>query len=84
MIILGGHMNKILKSTKLIVVALSICMLCSGVILGSIVNIDTPQSSTASNYHYKSETDKSYKVVSTKDIAVVNLDDGVKVKGKKA
>ena len=77
-------MNKILKSTKLIVVALSICMLCSGVILGSIVNIDTPQNSAASNYHYKSETDKSYKVVSTKDIAVVNLDDGVKVKGKKA
>lgn len=77
-------MNKILKSTKLIVVALSICMLCSGVILGSIVNIDTPQNSNASNYHYKSETDKSYKVVSTKDIAVVNLDDGVKVKGKKA
>lgn len=77
-------MNKILKSTKLIVVALSICMLCSGVILGAIVNIDTPQNSTASNYHYKSETDKSYKVVSTKDIAVVNLDDGVKVKGKKA
>ena len=77
-------MNKILKSTKLIVVALSICMLCSGVILGSIVNIDTPQNSTASNYHYKSETDKSYKVVSTKDIAVVNLDDGVKLKGKKA
>ena len=77
-------MNKILKSTKLIVVALSICMLCSGVILGSIVNIDTPQNSTASNYHYKGETDKSYKVVSTKDIAVVNLDDGVKVKGKKA
>lgn len=84
MIALGGYMNKILKSTKLIVVALSICMLCSGVILGSIVNIDTPQNSAASNYHYKSETDKSYKVVSTKDIAVVNLDDGVKVKGKKA
>lgn len=53
-------MSKILNSAKLLVVALSICMLCGGIILGSIVNIDTPQNSIANNYHYKSETDKSY------------------------
>lgn len=84
MIILGGHMNKILKSTKLIVVALSICMLCSGIVLGSIANTEIPQNINTANNYQIIESDKSYKVVSTKDIAVVNLDDGVKVKGKKA
>ena len=84
MIILGGHMNKILKSTKLIVVALSICMLCSGIVLGSIANTEIPQNINTANNYQTIENDKSYKVVSTKDIAVVNLDDGVKVKGKKA
>ena len=84
MIILGGHMNKILKSTKLIVVALSICMLCSGIVLGTIANTEIPQNINTANNYQIIESDKSYKVVSTKDIAVVNLDDGVKVKGKKA
>ena len=77
-------LSKILNSAKLLVAALSICMLCGGIILGSIVNIDTPQNSITSNYHHISETGKAYKVVSTKDIAVVNLDEGVKIKGKKA
>ena len=77
-------MNKILKSTKLIVVALSICMLCSGIVLGTIANTEIPQNINTANNYQIIESDKSYKVVSTKDIAVVNLDDGVKVKGKKA
>lgn len=77
-------MGRILKSTKLMAVALSVCMLCSGIVLGSIANTEIPQNiSTANNYQII-ESDKSYKVVSTKDIAVVNLDDGVKLKGKKA
>ena len=77
-------LSKVLNSTKLLVAALSICMLCGGIILGSVVNIDTPQNSITNNYHHISETGKAYKVVSTKDIAVVNLDEGVKIKGKKA
>ena len=77
-------LSKILNSAKLLVAALSICMLCGGIILGSVVNIDTPQNSITNNYHHISETGKAYKVVSTKDIAVVNLDEGVKIKGKKA
>ena len=77
-------MGRILKSTKLMAVALSVCMLCSGIVLGSIANTEIPQNSSTSNNYQIIESDKSYKVVSTKDIAVVNLDDGVKVKGKKA
>ena len=77
-------MNKILKSTKLMAVALSVCMLCSGIVLGSIANTEIPQNSSTANNYQIIESDKSYKVVSTKDIAVVNLDDGVKLKGKKA
>ena len=77
-------MNKILKSTKLMAVALSVCMLCSGIVLGSIANTEIPQNINTANNYQIIESDKSYKVVSTKDIAVVNLDDGVKVKGKKA
>ncbi len=77
-------MGRILKSTKLMAVALSVCMLCSGIVLGSIANTEIPQNSSTANNYQIIESDKSYKVVSTKDIAVVNLDDGVKVKGKKA
>ena len=77
-------MGRILKSTKLMAVALSVCMLCSGIVLGSIANTEIPQNSSTSNNYQIIESDKSYKVVSTKDIAVVNLDDGVKLKGKKA
>ena len=77
-------MGRILKSTKLIAVALSVCMLCSGIVLGSIANTEIPQNSSTANNYQIIESDKSYKVVSTKDIAVVNLDDGVKLKGKKA
>ena len=77
-------MNKILKSTKLMAVALSVCMLCSGIVLGTIANTEIPQNLNTANNYQIIESDKSYKVVSTKDIAVVNLDDGVKVKGKKA
>ena len=77
-------MNKILKSTKLMAVALSVCMLCSGIVLGTIANTEIPQNFNTANNYQIIESDKSYKVVSTKDIAVVNLDDGVKVKGKKA
>ena len=77
-------MNKILKSTKLMAVALSVCMLCSGIVLGTIANTEIPQNINTANNYQIIESDKSYKVVSTKDIAVVNLDDGVKVKGKKA
>ena len=77
-------MNKILKSTKLMAVALSVCMLCSGIVLGTIANTEIPQNINTANNYQIIENDKSYKVVSTKDIAVVNLDDGVKVKGKKA
>ncbi|WP_314164677.1 hypothetical protein [Lachnoanaerobaculum gingivalis] len=73
-----------LKSTKLMAVALSVCMLCSGIVLGSIANTEIPQNSSTANNYQIIESDKSYKVVSTKDIAVVNLDDGVKLKGKKA
>ena len=77
-------MGRILKSTKLMAVALSVCMLCSGIVLGSIANTEIPQNSSTANNYQIIESDKSYKVVSTKDIAVVNLDDGVKLKGKKA
>ena len=77
-------MGRILKSTKLMAVALSVCMLCSGIALGSIANTEIPQNSSTANNYQIIESDKSYKVVSTKDIAVVNLDDGVKLKGKKA
>ena len=77
-------MGRILKSTKLMAVALSVCMLCSGIVLGSIANTEIPQNSSTANTYQIIESDKSYKVVSTKDIAVVNLDDGVKLKGKKA
>ena len=77
-------MGRILKSTKLMAVALSVCMLCSGIVLGSIANTEIPQNSSTANNYEIIESDKSYKVVSTKDIAVVNLDDGVKLKGKKA
>ena len=77
-------MGRILKSTKLMAVALSVCMLCSGIVLGSIANTEIPQNISTANNYQTIENDKSYKVVSTKDIAVVNLDDGVKVKGKKA
>ena len=65
-------------------VALSVCMLCSGIVLGTIANTEIPQNINTANNYQIIESDKSYKVVSTKDIAVVNLDDGVKVKGKKA
>jgi len=65
-------------------VALSVCMLCSGIVLGTIANTEIPQNLNTANNYQIIESDKSYKVVSTKDIAVVNLDDGVKVKGKKA
>ena len=77
-------MGRILKSTKLMAVALSVCMLCSGIVLGTIANTEIPQNLNTANNYQIIESDKSYKVVSTKDIAVVNLDDGVKVKGKKA
>ncbi|RKW58502.1 MAG: hypothetical protein D8H95_00760 [Lachnospiraceae bacterium] len=77
-------MGRILKSTKLMAVALSVCMLCSGIVLGTIANTEIPQNINTANNYQIIESDKSYKVVSTKDIAVVNLDDGVKVKGKKA
>lgn len=77
-------MGRILKSTKLMAVALSVCMLCSGIVLGSIANTEIPQNSSTANNYQIIESDKSYKLVSTKDIAVVNLDDGVKLKGKKA
>jgi len=77
-------MGRILKSTKLMAIALSVCMLCSGIVLGSIANTEIPQNSSTANNYQIIESDKSYKVVSTKDIAVVNLDDGVKLKGKKA
>nr|WP_314097660.1 hypothetical protein [uncultured Lachnoanaerobaculum sp.] len=77
-------MGRILKSTKLMAVALSVCMLCSGIVLGSIANTEIPQNSSTANNYQIIESDKPYKVVSTKDIAVVNLDDGVKLKGKKA
>ena len=77
-------MGRLLKSTKLMAVALSVCMLCSGIVLGSIANTEIPQNSSTANNYQIIESDKSYKVVSTKDIAVVNLDDGVKLKGKKA
>ena len=77
-------MGRILKSTELMAIALSVCMLCSGIVLGSIANTEIPQNSSTANNYQIIESDKSYKVVSTKDIAVVNLDDGVKLKGKKA
>ena len=77
-------MGRILKSTKLMAVALSVCMLCSGIVLGTIANTEIPQNINTANNYQIIESDKSYKVVSTKDIAVVNLDDGVKLKGKKA
>ena len=76
-------MKNILKSTKLIIVVICVFMLCTGVVLGSFMNIKTHVNSNIGNYYQINEKQNSYKVVSTMDIAVVNLDEGVNLKDKK-
>ena len=51
-------MGRILKSTKLMAVALSVCMLCSGIVLGSIANTEIPQNSSTANNYQIIESDK--------------------------
>jgi len=58
-------------------------MLCTGVVLGSFMDIKTQVNSNTGSYYQINEKQNSYKVVSTTDIAVVNLDEGVNLKDKK-
>lgn len=76
-------MKNILKSTKLIIAAMCVFMLCTGVVLGSFMDIKTQVNSNTGSYYQINEKQNSYKVVSTTDIAVVNLDEGVNLKDKK-
>jgi len=59
-------------------------MLCTGVVLGSFMDIKTQVNSNTGSYYQINEKQNSYKVVSTTDIAVVNLDEGVNLREKKA
>ena len=76
-------MKNILKSTKLIIVVMCVFMLCTGVVFGSFMDIKTQVNSNTGSYYQINEKQNSYKVVSTTDIAVVNLDEGVNLKDKK-
>ena len=76
-------MKNILKSTKFIIVVICVFMLCTGVVLGSFMNIKTYVNSNIGSYYQINEKQNSYKVVSTMDIAVVNLDEGVNLRDKK-
>ena len=58
-------------------------MLCTGVVFGSFMDIKTQVNSNTGSYYQINEKQNSYKVVSTTDIAVVNLDEGVNLKDKK-
>ena len=77
-------MKNILKSTKLIIAVMCIFMLCTGVVLGSFMDIKTQVNSNTGSYYQINEKQNSYKVVSTTDIAVINLDEGVNLREKKA
>ena len=76
-------MKNILKSTKLIIVVMCVFMLCTGVVFGSFMDIKTQVNSNTGSYYQINEKQNSYKVVSTTDIAVVNLDEGVNLRDKK-
>ena len=76
-------MKNILKSTKLIIVVMCVFMLCTGVVFGSFMYIKTQVNSNTGSYYQINEKQNSYKVVSTTDIAVVNLDEGVNLRDKK-
>ena len=76
-------MKNILKSTKLVIAVMCVFMLCTGVVLGSFMDIKTQVNSNTGSYYQINEKQNSYKVVSTTDIAVVNLDEGVNLKDKK-
>ena len=43
-------MHKILKSTKLFIAILCIFMLCSGIVLNSLMNIEIPENINAGGY----------------------------------
>lgn len=79
-------MHKILKSTKLFIAVLCIFMLCSGIVLNSLMNIEIPENVNAGGYSIMPayQPGNSYQLASTVDIAVVNLDEGVKLREKTA
>ena len=79
-------MHKILKSTKLFIAILCIFILCSGIVLNSLMNIEIPENVDAGGYSIMPayQPGNSYQLASTVDIAVVNLDEGVKLREKTA
>lgn len=79
-------MHKILKSTKLFIAILCVFMLCSGIVLNSLMNMELPENVNAGCYSMLPayQPENSYQLASTVDIAVVNLDEGVKLRERTA
>lgn len=81
-------MYRVMKSNKIFIVVLCVFMLCSGAIIDSLINVPHIKMSDKTISKDKSSTknlqsDITNYLVETDEVAVVNLDEGIKTGGKK-